>query len=290
MGNLASTTFITAVATVALHLFGLLPVPLTGSASAFGGLVVLAALGLAIGSRRPGIRTLAALVAGVPVGLAGGVALTALVHRAFSQTAWRIPESELAFELLLTSLGGVAAVAVGFALVSGVPAWRNRRDPRPPASGGVILVLVALLAVPGLALGSARLAAVMEAVIPEQATYVQVTIQTDAMRIMPTRLAYGPTYWTFVSSLDRDVELVLSPIDGELDLEAIGQGRGHFIQGFATGAHGEAERSRLDLEPGRYALFAIELSDPTLDDGTQPQMGLIPGLITEFTVTARPTP
>jgi hypothetical protein len=136
MRTMSSTILMTAGATTVLHVLGLLPVPLTGSVAALGGLIVLAALGLAIGSRRTGIQSLAALVAGVPIGLAIGAMLTALMHRAFGQTAWRIPEAELAFELALTAVGGVAEVAVGFALVSGVPAWRNRRLPWPPAGEG----------------------------------------------------------------------------------------------------------------------------------------------------------
>jgi hypothetical protein len=237
-------------------MFGLLALPIETPPIPGMVLLAVAGVGLAwVGGALP------ATLAGAAAGIGTGVAVSAVVHRAFGQTPWRMYALE--FLPLLALTVGLVMGAIGIGWLIGAVVRARPRRPRL-AGRGLVVALLAGAAVVG---GGTLLAEAIQAVVPSNAQEVHVSVVDGAIRVEPaTFTASRPTFLL----MEADAHLLYLPVTS--DAEAARRMGGDLedrdgLAGYIAPRELADTLRRSDFVPGRYVLVAVEPQEP-IDEET----------------------
>ena len=251
-GRTPRMTALAAASVVLLCLmFGLLALPI--ETPPIPGVVLLAVAGAGLAWVGGGLP---ATLAGAAAGIGTGVVVSAVVHRAFGQTPWRMYALEFLPMLAGTVALTMGAIGIGWLLGALVRARPGRPS---PAGRGLAVALLAGAAVVG---GGTLLAEAIQAVVPSNAQEVHVSVVDGAIRVEPaTFSAARPTFLL----MEADTELLYLPVTS--DAEAARRMGGDLedrdgLAGYIVPRELAENLRRSDFPPGRYVLVAVEPQEP----------------------------
>ena len=236
-------------------MFGLLALPVETPPVA--GVLVLVVAGAGLAWAGGG---LAATLAGAAAGIGTAVVVSALVHRAFGQTPWRMYALEFLPLLAITVGLAIGAMGLGWLIGSLV---RGGSGPRPtPRSLAGALVLGG--AVVG---GGTLLAEGIQAVVPSNAQEVRVSVVDGTLRVAPSTFSAARPIFVV---MEADAELMYLPVAS--DAEAQRRMSGDLVDrdglaGYIAPRDLANGLRRMGFAPGRYVLVAVEPQVP-IDEST----------------------
>lgn len=199
-------------------------------------------------------------------GAAGAIGLaligSALVHRAFGQTPWRMYAGD--FLPLMGLTVGLVMATVGIGWLVGSALHGGRRLRRAMDGRGLVGAFVVGVVVVG---AGTLLAEMVQAIVPGNAQVMRISVHDDTLHVEPSTIETSrPTY----VQMEADAELMYLPVTSDAD--AARRMSGDLVDrdglaGYMVPRELANNLRRVQFERGRYVLVAVGPEVP-MDEST----------------------
>lgn len=255
------------VAVLALAGVGAMPIPGAVDRPPLVAIAVVAIIGFAA-ARFGGfsLRGWLALVGGVLLGMAVSVVIGARLAEIYVFPDWFIARAGWVGALSFGLAELIAAAGIGYVTAGLTIARRRAHSPYRKRMTRVATIAAAsigsLLAAPALVLALSATVVGDDLLAPLNRDMADVSIRVDgSLSISPGVLHAGSNWYMLSNATDRNLALTMVPVDDDSDVERLlaGDHLGFAFLSFAEASPDqEPTLGRINLEPGRYAVYVDE--------------------------------